>query len=61
MWLTHIRGKLVSFNQFQIVFWQLLVYCVNYFIARSGDASWLNTDGWRLVLFPRNVSLHCCS
>ena len=45
----HIRGKLVSFNQFAIIFGQLLVYCVNYFIARSGDASWLNTDGWRYM------------
>ena len=34
---AHIRGKLVSFNQFAIIFGQLLVYCVNYFIARSGD------------------------
>ena len=46
---AHIRGKLVSFNQFAIIFGQLLVYCVNYFIARSGDASWLNTDGWRYM------------
>ncbi|XNM47448.1 D-xylose transporter XylE [Escherichia coli] len=46
---AHIRGKLVSFNQFAIIFGQPLVYCVNYFIARSGDASWLNTDGWRYM------------
>lgn len=46
---AHIRGKLVSFNQFAIIFGQLLVYCVNYFIACSGDASWLNTDGWRYM------------
>ncbi|EGY0337077.1 MFS transporter [Escherichia coli] len=42
---AHIRGKLVSFNQFAIIFGQLLVYCVNYFIARSGDASWLMSRG----------------
>ncbi|WP_266097658.1 D-xylose transporter XylE [Klebsiella oxytoca] len=44
-----IRGKLVSFNQFAIIFGQLLVYCVNYFIAKSGDANWLNTNGWRYM------------
>lgn len=41
------RGKLVSMNQFAIVFGMLVVYFVNYFIARQGDASWLNTIGWR--------------
>lgn len=44
-----IRGKLVSFNQFAIIFGQLLVYCVNYFIARSGDPSWLHSIGWRYM------------
>ncbi|SUH68283.1 D-xylose transporter XylE [Salmonella enterica subsp. enterica serovar Madelia] len=28
---AHIRGKLVSFNQFAIIFGQLLVYCVKLF------------------------------
>lgn len=46
---AHIRGKLVSFNQFAIIFGQLLVYCVNYFIAKSGDAIWLNSNGWRYM------------
>ncbi|MCW2119583.1 D-xylose transporter XylE [Flavobacterium sp. 7A] len=41
------RGKLVSMNQFAIVFGMLVVYFVNYFIARQGDANWLNTIGWR--------------
>lgn len=44
-----IRGKLVSFNQFAIIFGQLMVYCVNYSIARSGDALWLNSIGWRYM------------
>lgn len=26
-----------------------MVYCVNYFIARSGDALWLNSIGWRYM------------
>jgi len=46
---AEIRGKLVSFNQFAIIFGQLMVYCVNYFIARSGDALWLNSIGWRYM------------
>ena len=41
------RGKLVSLNQFAIVFGMLLVYFVNYFIAGHGDESWLVTRGWR--------------
>lgn len=41
------RGKLVSMNQFAIIFGMLLVYFVNYFIARNGDTNWLNTIGWR--------------
>jgi len=46
---AEIRGKLVSFNQFAIIFGQLLVYCVNYCIASSGDQVWLNIVGWRYM------------
>ena len=42
-----IRGKLVSLNQFAIIFGMLIVYFVNYYIAGQGDDSWLNTVGWR--------------
>jgi MFS transporter, SP family, xylose:H+ symportor len=42
-----IRGKLVSWNQFAIIFGMLVVYFVNYFIARQGDDAWLNETGWR--------------
>lgn len=41
------RGKLVSMNQFAIIFGMLIVYFVNYFISSQGDDSWLNTVGWR--------------
>jgi SP family xylose:H+ symportor-like MFS transporter len=41
------RGRLVSWNQFAIIFGMLLVYFVNWGIARSGDTSWLDTIGWR--------------
>ncbi len=43
----NIRGKLVSWNQFAIIFGMLLVYFINYYIARQGDGTWLNTTGWR--------------
>jgi len=41
------RGKLVSMNQFAIIFGMLIVYFVNYYIAKQGDDTWLNTVGWR--------------
>ena len=44
-----IRGKLVSWNQFAIVLGILVVYFVNWFIARQGDEQWNTTTGWRLM------------
>jgi len=44
---AQIRGRLVSMNQFAIIFGMLVVYFVNYYIAKQGDDSWLNTVGWR--------------
>jgi MFS transporter, SP family, xylose:H+ symportor len=44
---ARIRGRMVSVNQFAIVTGMLLVYFVNYFIARQGDAAWNETSGWR--------------
>jgi SP family xylose:H+ symportor-like MFS transporter len=41
------RGKLVSMNQFAIIFGMLIVYFVNYYISRQGDDTWLNAVGWR--------------
>ena len=37
---ARIRGRMVSVNQFAIVFGMLLVYFVNYFIAKHGDQAW---------------------
>lgn len=45
------RGKLVSFNQFAIIFGMLVIYFVNYIIAGQGDDEWLRTEGWRLMFF----------
>lgn len=46
---ANMRGKLVSFNQFAIIFGMLVIYFVNLVIARQGDEQWLITDGWRLM------------
>ena len=46
---ANVRGKLVSFNQFAIIFGMLVIYFVNLMIARQGDEQWLVTDGWRLM------------
>ena len=46
---ANVRGKLVSFNQFAIIFGMLVIYFVNLVIARQGDEQWLITDGWRLM------------
>ncbi len=42
-----IRGRLVSYNQFAIVFGMLIVYFVNYFIAAQGNETWNILYGWR--------------
>jgi len=44
---SSIRGKLVSWNQFAIIFGMLIVYFVNYSIALTGDDQWLVDTGWR--------------
>jgi SP family xylose:H+ symportor-like MFS transporter len=49
------RGKLVSMNQFAIIFGMLIVYFVNYYIARQGDDSWLNTVGWRWMFASETI------
>ena len=46
-----IRGKLVSWNQFAIVTGMVIIYFVNYMIARSGNEEWLTTYGWRWMFF----------
>ncbi len=44
---ARIRGTLVSWNQFAIIFGMVVVYFVNYGIARQGDDGWLHDRGWR--------------
>lgn len=49
-----IRGKLVSWNQFAIIFGMLIVYFVNYFITKGEPQQWIDTDGWR-YMFASNA------
>ena len=48
---ANIRGKLVSWNQFAIIFGMLVIYFVNWFIARNGNETWLVNEGWRWMFF----------
>ena len=48
---ANIRGKLVSWNQFAIIFGMLVIYFVNFIIARNGNEEWLVTIGWRWMFF----------
>ena len=50
-----IRGKLVSWNQFAIIFGMLVVYFVNYSIARQGDDQWLHQVGWRWMFASETI------
>ena len=48
------RGTLVSWNQFAIIFGQLVVYFVNFLIIRSHASdpdvvAWTNSVGWRVM------------
>lgn len=44
---ANIRGKLVSLNQFAIIFGMLVVYFVNWGIAEGQTIEWINEIGWR--------------
>ena len=44
-----IRGRLVSFNQFAIIFGMLVVYFVNWGIAFGRSIDWINNVGWRYM------------
>lgn len=47
---ARIRGNLVAWNQLAIIFGMLVIYFVNYGIAKGGDSeTWLNTIGWRYM------------
>lgn len=46
---AEIRGRLVSFNQFAIIFGMLVVYFVNWGIAHGQTIEWINDLGWRYM------------
>jgi MFS transporter, SP family, xylose:H+ symportor len=50
-----IRGKLVSWNQFAIIFGMLVVYFVNYTIALQGNDLWLVSTGWRWMFASETI------
>ncbi len=52
---SNIRGKLVSWNQFAIIFGMLLVYFVNYFIAKGQPQEWIDTVGWRWMFGSETI------
>lgn len=45
-----IRGRLVSYYQFAIIFGQLVVYIVNWMIASGHPMEWIVDRGWRYML-----------
>jgi SP family xylose:H+ symportor-like MFS transporter len=50
---ARVRGNLVAWNQMAIVFGIVVVYFVNYAIARSAGPSgdtWIHATGWRYML-----------
>ncbi len=51
---AEIRGKLVSWNQFAIIFGMLVVYFVNYYIVFGKDPVWINETGWRLMFLSES-------
>ncbi|GHU89374.1 D-xylose transporter XylE [Bacteroidia bacterium] len=46
---SDIRGRLVSFNQFAIIFGMLVVYFVNWGIAKGQTIEWIDAAGWRYM------------
>lgn len=51
----NIRGTLVSLNQFAIIFGMLVVYFVNWGIARGESVEWLNEIGWRYMFLSEAI------
>jgi len=46
---ANIRGRMVSCNQFAIIFGMLVVYFVNWGIAKGQTVEWINEVGWRYM------------
>jgi len=50
-----VRGMLIAWNQFAIIFGMLVIYFVNYMIARQGNENWLVNEGWRWMFFSGTI------
>jgi SP family xylose:H+ symportor-like MFS transporter len=51
-----VRGNLVSWNQFAIIFGMLVIYFVNFGISKAGSGdTWLNTIGWRYMFLSGSI------
>lgn len=51
----NIRGRLVSINQFAIIFGMLVVYFVNWGIANGNSLEWINEVGWRRMFLSESI------
>jgi len=52
---AEIRGRLVSWNQFAIIFGMLVVYFVNWGIAKGQTEAWINATGWRFMFISEAI------
>lgn len=52
---ANIRGRLVSLNQFAIIFGMLVVYFVNWGIADGQSIDWINEIGWRRMFLSEAI------
>lgn len=52
---ANIRGRLVSINQFAIIFGMLVVYFVNWGIANGQSIEWINAIGWRYMFLSEAI------
>jgi len=52
---ANIRGRLISFNQFAIIFGMLVVYFVNWGIASGKTLEWINATGWRYMFMSEAI------
>lgn len=52
---AEVRGRLVSLNQFAIIFGMLVVYFVNWGIADGQTIEWINEIGWRYMFLSLTI------
>jgi len=52
---AEIRGRLVSCNQFAIIYGMLVVYFVNWGIANGQTIDWVNDIGWRYMFLSEAI------